>query len=126
MLSILKVLRKATDLINHQREKVIEPLARFYGISKVELILAMQKNRYTMAVNQLFRLGILGFRDFLYDTGQISFKYSENELYDVSLLQQLDSSLVFLEASPSQDIPIVEEQGIYYRQDFTLQVTGLL
>ncbi|MDY0092005.1 MAG: response regulator [Candidatus Vecturithrix sp.] len=123
VLSILKVLRKATDLINHQREKVIEPLARFYGISKVELILAMQKNRYTMAVNQLFRLGILGFRDFLYDTGQISFKYSENELYDVSLLQQLDPSLVFLEASPSQDIPIVEEQGIYYRQDFTLHVT---
>ncbi len=47
----------------------------------------MQKNRYTMAVNQLFRLGILGFRDFLYDTGQISFKYSENMVYDVSLLR---------------------------------------
>lgn len=120
VISILKVLRKTTDLINHHREKVIEPLAKFYGISKVELIIAMQKNRYSMAVNQLFRLGILGFRDFLYDTGQISSKYSEEELYDVSLLQQLDPSIVFLESSLSQEIAIVEEQGIYYRQDFIL------
>ena len=120
VVSILKVLRKATDLINQHREKVIEPLANFYGISKVELIIAMQKNRYSMAVNQLFRLGILGFRDFLYDTGQISSKCSEEELYDVSLLQQLDSALVFLEETPAQDFHIIEEQGIYYRQDFTL------
>lgn len=123
VISILKVLRKATDLINHHREKVIEPLANFYGISKVELIIAMQKNRYLMAVNQLFRLGILGFRDFLYETGQISSKLAEEELYDISLLQQLDPSLVFLEESPAQDFDIIEEQGIYYREDFKLSTS---
>ena len=119
VVEILNVLRKATDLINNHRDKIIEPLAGFYGLSPVELMIAMQKNHYSMTVNNLFRLGILSFRDFMFDTGQISSKFSEKLLYDMTFLRKADPSLVFLENTISQDFTLIEENGIYYRKDFT-------
>lgn len=106
VVAILNVLRKATDLINYHRDKVIEPLAELFGINRVELMIAMQKNRYSLAVNGAFRLGILMFRDYLYDTGQISSKFSEDLLYDTTLLRQVDPSLVSLETPVSWDVSL--------------------
>lgn len=76
-------------------------------------------------MTNLFRLGILGFRDFLYDTGQISSKFPERLLYDTTFLRQLDPALVLLEDIVSQNITIIEKNGIYYREDFTFE-TGEL
>jgi two-component system chemotaxis response regulator CheY len=70
-----------------------------------------------MKLDNLFRIGVLGFRDFLYDAGQVSVKFPEDALYDTRFLEQLDPSLVRLEETVSQNINIVEKNGIYYRQD---------
>lgn len=124
VIAILNVLRKATDLINTHRKNVADVLASFFGVNRLDLLFAMQKNTYSLMVTNLFRLGILTFRDFLYDSEKISSKFSEHHLYDISFLQQVDRSLVFLEDTSSQDITIVEEDGIYYRQDFALRTNG--
>ena len=124
LLQVLNVLRKANDLLNHHRNKVLQPLADFFGLTKVELMFAMQKNHYSMAVTNLFRLGILGFRDFLLEHGELSSTYSEGELYDLSYLRQVDSSLIFLEKTTHQNLNILEKDGIYYRGNFAIETHG--
>jgi ABC-type nitrate/sulfonate/bicarbonate transport system substrate-binding protein/CheY-like chemotaxis protein len=124
VVAILNVLWRATNLINRHREKVLGALANFFGISRVELVIAMQKNTYSLSVTNLFRLGVLKFRDFLYNTGRISSKFTEEMLYDTTFLQQVDRSLVFLEDTVLQDVKIVEENGIYYRKDFEIHSNG--
>jgi ABC-type nitrate/sulfonate/bicarbonate transport system substrate-binding protein len=120
VIAVLNVLRKATTLLNDHREKMVHVLADFFALSPAELFAIMQKNRYSLAVTNLFRLGILGFRDFLYDGGQISEKYAEHDLYDLHYLRQVDRSLVLLEETLAEQVHIVEKDGIYYRDDFTL------
>lgn len=122
--AVLTVLRKATDLINADRKEVSKELAGFFGISRVELIMAMQKNRYSMSIDNLFRIGVLGFRDFLYDNGRVSSKFSEHLLYDSTFLRQVDPSLVLFKDTAAQDITIVERDGIYYRENVTLYPSG--
>ena len=125
VVAILTVLRKATDLINNHRKNVADALASFFGISQIELLFAMQKNAYSLTITNLFRLGILGFRDFFYESGRISSKFPENVLYETTCLRQVDPALVFLEDTTSQDVTIIEEDGIYYRNDFTLHGAAL-
>lgn len=125
LVSILNVLWKATQLMNHHREKVVNTLASFFGLNRVELVIAMQKNSYAMSVTNLFRIGILKFRDFLMQSGRITTKYTEAQLHDTSCLQQVDRSLVFLEDTLPQEVTVHEEQGIYYRDDFIIRHNGM-
>lgn len=124
VIALLNVLRKATDLIANHRKNVADVLASFFGINRLDLLFAMQKNTYSLMITNLFRLGILEFRDFLYDNEKISSKLLEEQLYDITFLQEVDRSLVFLEDTVSKDIAIVEEDGIFYREDFVLQTNG--
>lgn len=124
IVAILNVLRKTTDLINNHRKNVADVLANFFRINKLDLLFAMQKNSYSLMVTNLFRLGILEFRDFLYDNGKISAKLPEDQLYDISFLQQVDRSLVFLEDTDSQEIAVVQDDGVFYREDFVLRSNG--
>lgn len=125
VIEILNVLRKATDLINHHRKEILKELASFFGISRVELMMTMQENSYSLSIDTIFKLGVLGFRDFLYEDGHVSAKLPEDLLYDTSFLQQVDRSLVLLEDAASQDITVVEKAGIYYRKDLTLVDGGV-
>jgi len=122
--AVLKVLQKATDLINANRKEASKELTGFFGISRVELIMAMQKNTYSMSIDNLFRIGILGFRDFLYENGQVSVKFPEHLLYDSTFLRRVDPALVLLKDTVLQDITIIEKNGIYYRGDMTLCAPG--
>ena len=124
VVAILKVLQKATDLINADRKEVSKELAGFFGISRVELIMAMQKNMYSMSIDNLFRIGVLGFRDFLYDNGRVSSRFPEHLLYDSTFLRRVDPSLVLLDDTAVQDITVIEKDGIYYREDVTLCSPG--
>ncbi len=124
VIAILKVLRKATNMINAHRQDVAKELASFFEVSQPELIAAMRKNLYSMRFDNLFRIGILGFRDFLYNQGQVSSTFSEQELYDTTLLRQVDPSLILFEKTVSQDVSIVEKTRVYYRKDLTLAADG--
>ena len=94
ILAILKVLQKTTELLNNHRSDILDPLAEVFGISQVEIIAAMGQNRYSLRLDDTFRSGILNFRDYLYETGQISSKFPENMLYDTSLLEHVDTPLL--------------------------------
>jgi NitT/TauT family transport system substrate-binding protein len=124
VIAILKVLREATKLINKHRREVARDLASFFDVSQNELIIAMRKNLYSMIFDNLFRIGILGFRDFLYNEGQVSKMFSEQELYDTTCLRKVDPSLILLEDTVSQEISIVERTNVYYRKDVTIVDEG--
>lgn len=118
--AILKVLRKATDLINEHRKEIAQELAGFFEVTPPELIAAMRKNLYAMVFDNLCRIGILGFRDFLYEDGQVSNMFAEQELYETKWLRKVDPALILIEDTVAQDVAVVEKPGIYYRKDVML------
>ncbi len=124
VLAVLNVLKKATDFINKHRKDAAKELAGFFDLTEQELITIMRKNLYSMRFDNLFRIGILGFRDFLYNDGRISTMLSEQELYDITLLKKVDPTLVSLEETVSQDISIVGKAKVYYRKEMTLYSNG--
>ena len=125
VIAMLNVLRKSTDLINRHRKEVIKELAEFFGITRVELMMTMRKNKYAMGLDTIFRLGVLGLRDFFYENGRVSSRFKEDTLYDTSYLKEVDPSLMLLENVDSQNIKIIGRTGIYYREDVALYGDGL-
>ncbi len=121
VVAILNVLRKATDLLNNHRKQVCDVLAGFFKINRLDLLFAMQKNDYSMVVTNLFRLGILEFRDFLIEHDKVTRKLPEETFYDMRYLQEVDPCLVFLEDTVEHDVSVVREGAIYYREDFRLR-----
>ncbi|MCP4401349.1 MAG: response regulator [bacterium] len=122
--AILKVLQKATDLINTERKEISKTLADFFGISRLELMMAMRKNNYSMVMDSLFRIGVLGFRDFLYENGRVSTKYTEDLLYDTSIISQVAPELIKLQTTASRGLEILEKDGVYYPSETQLQYDG--
>jgi NitT/TauT family transport system substrate-binding protein len=120
--AVLRVLKDATDLINQRRKDVSKVLSSFFGISRLELMMAMQKNKYSILMDSLFRIGVLAFRDFLHDNKRVETRYSEEVLYDTKYLKQVNHSLVRLEGSDAPKIDIIEKNGVYYRNDSSVQL----
>ena len=124
VMAILHVMRIATHLINENRKDIAKELASFFDVNQQELIAAMRKNLYSMTFDNLFRIGLLGFRDFLYQEGMVSQKFSERTLYDFSLLRQVDPSLIAIEEKVSRDISVIEKHKVYYRKGMTIVGDG--
>ncbi len=124
IVAILQVLHKATDMLNADRKAMSRELANFFGVSRVELMLAMQKNTYSMSMDTLFRIGVLSFRDFLHENGRIATMYAEDELYTSAFLQQAVPEKVTLAGTAAQNYTIHEHDGIYYRDDVSLRSNG--
>lgn len=122
--ALLRVLYKATDLINEHRQEVARDLARFFDISREELTAAMRKNMYSMMFDNLFRIGMLGFRDFLHEEGQVSQLLSEEDLYTTRWLRSVDPALVHLEKTTTQDVSVVGHKNVFYRKDVTIVGDG--
>ena len=125
LVAILGALRKATEMLNHDRKEVSKDLADFFGISRVELLTVLNENAYSLRMDNLFRIGVLEFRDFLHKTGQISSRFAEQMLYDSSLLRELDPSLVALEETAAQSLSIIQKGGIYYPSEMKLSGNNL-
>jgi ABC-type nitrate/sulfonate/bicarbonate transport system substrate-binding protein len=124
VLAILKVFKEATDLINHDRKEISKVLAKFFEISRLELMMAMRRNNYSMVMDNLFRIGVLGFRDFLYENRRVSSKFSEEVLYETKYLREIDPSSVRLAATDSQAVNIIEQDGVYYMENVALNYDG--
>ncbi len=120
VVEILRVLRKATDLLNTDRKHIAKILAEFFGISRFELMMAMQKNKYVMTMDSLFRIGVLGFRDFLYENNKVSQKFPEDIFYNPTFLEQVDPALVKLRTTASRGLTITEKDGVYYPSEIQL------
>lgn len=123
-IKLLKVLKKATEFINRRRKDVSKVLASFFGISRVELVMAMQKNHYSMMMDGLFRIGVLAFRDFLHENGRVSQRFTEDLLYNTQYLAQVDPKAIRLRTTASRGLKIIEKNGVYYTQELRLQSNG--
>lgn len=124
VMAVLRVMYKATKLLNKLRQEVTKGLAKFFDVTHQELIAAMRKNLYSMKFDNLFRIGLLGFRDFLYREGEVSQMFPEEALYETTWLRKIDASLIKLEKVASQDVVVIEQPNIYYRQDVTIVGEG--
>ena len=120
VVAVLKVICKTTNLINERRQEVISELANFFDMEPQELIMAMRKNLYSVRFNNLFRIGVLGFRDALFNEKQVSKKYVEKELYDTTFLAAVDASRVSIEGTVTKNVSVIERSNVYYRQDLSL------
>ena len=121
LVAILKVLHKATELINHQFDDIVSPLAKFFKRSEAELTEIMQKNMYSMTMDSLFRIGALSFRDFLYENNRVSNRCEEAQLYRTDLLRQVNPSLAILEKESAKGFSVFEKEGIYHKEGVSLE-----
>lgn len=121
LLAILRVLREATNLINFGFREVQEMLADFFEIPVDDLNAIMKKNTYSMTMDNLFRIGVLSFRDFLADTGRTSVQLSEDKLYSSEYLNAVDPFLVTLRARAAEQAIIIERDGVYYQEDMEFE-----
>lgn len=121
LITILKVLQKATLMIDHYFEDTTSLLADFFQRSPEDMQAIMRKNTYSMTMDSLFRIGVLSFRDFLYENKRVAFKFSENQLYRTDLLREVDPALVLLEGGAAKDVGFFEKEGIYYKDDVSFE-----
>ena len=116
LIAILNVLRKATAMIHNDFENVVNLLAGFFKKSPEALAAIMRKNSYAMSIDTLFRIGVLSFRDFLFENGRVSLRLTEDQLYRTDILREVDAHLVSLRSSAKPKSDIFEKDGIYFRR----------
>ncbi len=121
LISILKVLKKATDMINNKFDDVVNLLADFFQKSPEDLAAIMRKNNYAMTIDTLFRIGVLSFRDFLYENGRVSIRFTEDQLYRTDILREVDPKLVSLRSSTALRGDFFEKDHMYFRRDGRFQ-----
>ena len=118
-MAVLRVLRETTNLINFGFREVYEILADFFKIEVEALQEIMKKNTYSMTMDNLFRIGVLSFRDFLAENGRISAQLTEEQLYTTEYLYAVDSFLVTLREHSDDQAKIIEQDGVYYRENMS-------
>ncbi len=122
LMAILRVLRETTNLINFGFQEVYDMLSDFFGIEVDALKAIMHKNTYSMTMDNLFRIGVLSFRDFLAENGRISVELTEDQMYTTEYLYAVDSFLVTLRDRAEDQARIIERDGVYYREN--IQFSG--
>ncbi|MBD3305334.1 response regulator [candidate division KSB3 bacterium] len=121
LIAILRVLHKATTIIHDQFDEATQALSQFFERSQPDIAAIMRQNFYSMAMDSLFRIGVLSFRDFLYANGRVTLELSEDQLYRTDLLRQVDPSLVVLEREATEEVRFIEKDGVYYRENLTFE-----
>ncbi|GAK56785.1 nitrate/sulfonate/bicarbonate ABC transporter substrate-binding protein [Candidatus Vecturithrix granuli] len=121
LIMILKVLQKATLMLELYFEEAAALLSEFFQRSPEDMQSIMRKNTYSMIMDSLFRIGVLSFRDFLYENGRVALKFSENQLYRTDLLREVDPALVLLEKGTKKDVGFFEKEGIYYKDNVSFE-----
>ena len=116
LIAILNVLRKATAMIHNDFDNVVNLLAGFFKKSPEALAAIMRKNSYAMSIDTLFRIGVLSFRDFLFENGRVSLRLTEDQLYRTDILREVDAHLVSLRSSAKPKSDLFEKGGIYFRR----------
>ena len=117
MLALLKAIQRATIYLRRTVRKAASVFADLLDTEPDELAQLLQKNRYSMKMDELFRIGLLSTLE-LCDSGE-QFHRPER-LYDSRMLARLDPSLVLREqdgGDAPDDRLIISEGEIYYPDD---------
>ena len=94
--AILRSLKKATDYINDNREEAIKILAPELHLTEAELTEIMSRNVYSMEVDDTYVNGSNGSAvgEYLLSVGNIKSIPAPLTYHDLSLLKEVDSSLI--------------------------------
>jgi CheY-like chemotaxis protein len=127
LVTLIKGIKKATDYLNATIKKAAFVLSDLLGVENDELVVLLQKNIYTMKMDELFNVGLASIRDaFFTIENSEPLKSDDNysdlralpitALYASHLLKQVDPSLIQIEkiGESSKPIEIITEDNIYY------------
>ena len=94
--AVLRALKRATDYINENREEAIKMLAPELHLSEEELTEIMSRNVYSMVVDDAYWNGSNGpeVGEYLLSVGNIQSIPDRKSYHDLSLLKEIDSSLI--------------------------------
>lgn len=106
VIALIKAFQKATRFLNENQEEAIEILSEPLSINKTELGRILALNKYSMKMDNLFKIGLLSFRQLLFQNGVISSMPEEKTLYTTEWLEAVDPSLVLItseEETPEEE-----------------------
>ena len=114
--ALIRAFQKATQFINKNIAQAAEILSKPLGLGKDELFKIVSLNKYSMTMDNLFKIGLLSFRELLFQNGVISTTPPESELYATTFLKEVDPSLVLIEeeAAAEEDEELQEYLGIFF------------
>lgn len=94
--ALIRAFKKATDFINENPEEAATILSEPLSADKIELEKILALNKYSMKMDNLFKIGLLSFRELLFQNGIISTMPREKRLYTTEWLEAVDPSLVLI------------------------------
>lgn len=139
LVNLLKGIKRATDYLAATMNKAAVVLSDLMGIENEELAVLLQKNIYSMKMDQLFHVGLASIRDMFpaleaTSSGEGRLTRSVQTwpiaaMYTPDLLKQVDPGLIQIEtlplrAEPSGSSEILVEDTVYYPAHATLQQSG--
>jgi NitT/TauT family transport system substrate-binding protein len=121
LVTLLKGIKKATDYLNTTINKAAFVLSDLLGVENDELVVLLQKNMYSMKMDELFHVGLASIRDLSVHSDVRTLPITD--LYVSHLLQQVDPSLIQITEGdePAKGIEIIAEETIYYPADSKIQ-----
>ncbi|HWP49395.1 MAG TPA: ABC transporter substrate-binding protein [Candidatus Limnocylindrales bacterium] len=104
--ALIRAFKKATDFINENPEEAAMILSGPLSADKIELDKILALNKYSMKMDNLFKIGLLSFRELLFQNGVISTMPEEKRLYTTEWLEAVEPSLVLI----TREGEVVEEE----------------
>lgn len=101
--ALIRAFRTATRFINEHLEQAAKILAEPLGLKKEELMHILSLNKYSMTMDNLFKIGLLSFRELLFQNGVITTTPPETDLFSPAFLRQVDPSLVLIEEGEAEE-----------------------
>ena len=92
--AVLRATRKATEVINKDRESTVKIIAREMKIDEELAKEIMTYNVYTMEMNDKIVRGMNDFVDFLHSLDRIKQKFPADQVFYTKLLEDVDPALV--------------------------------
>lgn len=92
--SLLAGLQTATDFVNSNRDETLDILTKELNIPRDQLAQMMDRNKYSMVVDDSFLTGSQTITDFMFELNNIPKKPAITDYTDFSILKTIDPSLV--------------------------------
>ncbi len=137
LIAILKAIQKATTYLHTTIHKAASVFSDFLETEQNDLVTLLQKNIYTMKMDALFEIGLISTIRLLSSSAPLCSSQeavppdalslsSVHDLYESSLLAQIDPSLVVQGQGlqSQQAFEIIAEENIYYPAHAQITFSG--
>ncbi len=117
---VIRAMATATQFIKDDAKEAARVLTDPLAIGYLESRRMLEQNRYSMAMDSMFRIGIYSIRELLYKSNLISRLPEEHELYTTDLLEETDPSLIRLSGGVQENMRILEHDDVYMREGVSI------